>query len=89
MMKPPYQVDEETQELLEAALNCLVRLSDAQVSDEGIDGLLSIAEQLSEAFGIQQLDAEVHYNESGEEIIYKPRGGLFGNDEDEDDDDEE
>lgn len=80
-----YDLDPETQELLEVALNCLVTLSDAQIDETAKLGLLGIAEKLAEAFGIDRMEVEVHEGDDGEEIIYRPPADLF----DSDDDDEE
>lgn len=72
------KLDPDTHEILEAALNCLVSLSDAQVTEEGADAIMAIVEALALRFGIEAVEAEIHSSEDGDEIIYKPRGaGLF------------
>lgn len=81
-----YDLDPETHELMEVALNCLVSLADAQIQEESRTGIMAIAEQLAETFRIRRLDAEVHAGDDGEEIIYRPPADLFTRDEDEDDD---
>jgi len=84
-----YDLDPETQELLEVALNCLITLSDAQIDETAKIGLMGIADKLAEAFGIDRLLEEIHASEDGEEIIYRPPNDLFGDDVDIDDDDSE
>lgn len=79
-----YDLDPETRELMEVALNCLVSLADAQIQEESRIGIIAIAEQLADAFGIDRLEVEVHEGDDGEEIIYRPPSDLFDSDEDDD-----
>ena len=80
-----YELDPDTQDLVEVALNCLVSLADAQVQEESRIGLIAIAEQLADTFGIDRMEVEVHEGDDGEEIIYRPPSDLFGSKEDDDD----
>jgi len=57
---PQYELDDETQSLIEVALNCLMTLADA--------------------LGIVQLELEQDTTDSGE-VIYKPKGGIFPNED--------
>jgi hypothetical protein len=74
-----YAVDDETRLLIETACNCIVALSEAQLLEESKQGLLSIADALASRFAIQALEVEeeIHSTDEGEEIIYKPKGGIF------------
>jgi len=80
MSKTTYTVDEDTQNLIEIALNCLVQLSEAQLDEAAAANLITIADALAERFNITRTDLEEQHH--GDEIIYKPRGGVFGDDED-------
>jgi len=80
--RPHYTLDKETHELVEAALNCLVSLADAQIDETSRDGLLAITDTLADTFGVDRVSVEVHRTDSGEEIIYRPPRDLFGDDED-------
>lgn len=73
-------IDEETRAILEAALNCLVSLSQAQVSEESEQGILSIADSLAVRFGISRIEVEqeIHPTDDGdEEVIYRPKDSIF------------
>ena len=74
-----YDVDDETRSLIETALNCMVTLADAQITEEAKQGLLAITDALAQRFAINavELVEEIHSTEEGEEIIYKPKGGIF------------
>jgi len=75
-----YVLDDETQKLIEIALNCMVSLADAQMLDQARDDLLLCADELARVFNIPHVDVvESHH---GDEIIYKPRGGVFGDEPD-------
>jgi hypothetical protein len=80
---PFYDVDEDTRLLIETACNCIVALSEAQLQEESKIGLIAIADSLAERFGIHSLEIEeeIHSTDEGEEIIFKPKGGLFQEDE--------
>tara|TARA_B110000503_G_scaffold141916_1_gene236991 strand:- start:740 stop:1042 length:303 start_codon:yes stop_codon:yes gene_type:complete len=79
---PFYEVDEQTRQIIEAALNCLLHFSDAQIDEDSALGLQVIAEDLALRFGIDRIELEETQHE--DEIIYKPKGGFFNDDEDED-----
>ena len=76
---PVYMVDEETRDLIEAALNCMISLSEAQVNEESAEGILSIADSLAVRFGISRIEveSEVHTEDGVDEVIYKPRDSIF------------
>lgn len=76
---PVYEVDEETRALLEAALNCLVSLSQAQITEESQQGILAIADSIALRFDISRIEVEeeVHRTEEGDEVIYRPKDSIF------------
>lgn len=79
-----YVLDDETQKLIEIALNCIVSLADAQMLEQARDDLLVCADELARVFNVPHIDVvESHH---GDEIIYKPKGGIF---DDEPDDEQE
>jgi len=81
---PIYLVDDETRSIIEAALNCLVTLADTQILEEGADAILGIADAIADRFGIQRMELEdvSHTTDEGDEIIYKPKSGLFNDNDD-------
>lgn len=77
-----YVLDDETQKLIEIALNCMVQLADAQILEQAREDLMVCADELARVFNIPHVDVvEQHH---GDEIIYKPRKGIFGDEEEED-----
>ena len=79
-----YSLDADTHSLIEIACNCLVTLSEAQMTEESADSLIAIADALAERFSIGRLAQEIHENEDGEsEIIFKPEHTLFPEEPDE------
>jgi hypothetical protein len=54
-----YDVDDETRELLEAALNMLAQVAEMQYTDEGLAGVYSLANTLADTFGIESRVATV------------------------------
>lgn len=76
---PVYSVDEETRDLIEAALNCLISLSEAQINEESAEGILGIADSLAVRFGIARIEVEqeLHVTEDGDEVIYRPKDSIF------------
>lgn len=78
-------IDQETLQLLEVALNCVHTLADAQVQEDGRNDLLTIADELGLRFGMAVVELEETSDlDADGEVIYKPKGGLF-NDEEQDD----
>ena len=79
-----YVLDDETQKLIEIALNCMVSLADAQMLEQAREDLRVCADELARVFNVPHIDVvESHH---GDEIIYKPKGGIF---DDEPDDEQE
>ena len=76
---PVYNVDEQTRDLIEAALNCMISLSEAQINEESAEGILGIADSLAVRFGIARIEveSEVHTTDDGDEVIYKPKDSIF------------
>lgn len=85
-----YVVDDDTLDLLSSAVGCITLLASAQLESQARENLIIIAEELSERFMLNSVDIlveeQVHSTEDGEELIYKPRGGVFGDEPIEDDD---
>jgi hypothetical protein len=76
---PIYDVDEETRALLEAALNCLISLSEAQIDENSAEGLLGLADSIAVRFAINRIEVEqeVHSEDGVDEVIYKPKNSIF------------
>jgi hypothetical protein len=76
---PVYNVDEQTRDLIEAALNCMISLSEAQINEESAEGILGIADSLAVRFGIARIEVEqeVHTTDEGSELIYRPKDSIF------------
>ena len=78
-----YVLDDETQKLIEIALNCMVSLADAQMLEQAREDLLVCADELARVFNIPHIDVvESHH---GDEIIYKPKNGIFDDESDDED----
>lgn len=77
-------IDEDTLQLLEVALNCMIQLADAQMDDTSRENLTLIADEIAARFAISAMHVEEEVTDDGE-TIYKPRGGVF-NDLDEEPD---
>jgi len=77
---PQYELDDETQSLVEVALNCLMTLADAQLDEDARLNLVTIGDALADAFGIVPLELEQDTTDSGE-VIYRPKGGIFPNED--------
>ena len=75
---PKYDLDNDTQDLIEVALNCMVQLSSAQLDDTAAENLILIADEIALRFNITRTD--IIEEQHGDEIIYKPKGGLFNDD---------
>lgn len=76
---PVYTVDEETRSLIEAALNCMVSLSEAQISEEAAQSILALADDLAIRFDINRIEVEqeVHTTDGVDEVIFRPKNSIF------------
>jgi len=77
---PVYIVDDDTEELLMTALNCMITLADAQIDPISGDSLVAIADEIALRFAIDRFEVEetIHTDDNGvEEIIFKPKGGIL------------
>ena len=76
---PVYVVDEETIGLIEAVLNCMVSLSEAQISEDAAQSILALADDLALRFNINRIEVEqeVHTADGVDEVIYRPRDSIF------------
>ena len=62
--KPPYyDIDEETRELLEAALNMVSQAATLQIHEDSAIGLLEICDSIAERFGIDSHEITVKEDE--------------------------
>jgi len=62
--KPPYyEVDQETRELLEAALNMVSQTATLQIHEDSALGLLEICDSIAERFGIDSHEIAVKDDE--------------------------
>jgi len=53
------EITDELKEMIEAALNCMMVVADAQINDESAEALEMIAEAIAEEFGIERINTEV------------------------------
>lgn len=74
-----YDVDDETRQLIELACNLISNLASLQLDPESRENLIIIADNLASRFALDSLEVEeqVHETEDGPEVIYKPKGGIF------------
>jgi len=77
---PIYEVDADTEDLIQTAVGCINTLASTQFDPEHRKNLQIIADELIYRFGIDSM--EVEELQYGDEILYKPRGGVFGDEED-------
>ena len=56
---PTYNIDDETQEMLEAVLNMVAQTSTLQITDEGAEGLINLCDAIAERFGIEGRDITI------------------------------
>jgi len=50
---PRYRVDAGTREMIEAALNMVSQTATLQISEEGADGLMNLADEIAHRFYIE------------------------------------
>ena len=56
---PKYTVDQETRELLEAALNMVSQTATLQIDENSALGLVELCDEIADRFGIDSVDVEV------------------------------
>jgi len=80
-----YEIDDDTRELLEAALNMLASVAEMQATDEGLAAVYSLANQIADTFGIEsrvatveELDGKliVTYTEETDDDDPTPQGSI-------------
>jgi predicted nuclease with TOPRIM domain len=81
-----YIVDDDTEALIATVVGVIRMAAMVQVSEDARENLEIIAEALADRFGIEEsmvVEEQIHNDpETGEEeIIYKPKGGLFQDDD--------
>jgi dTDP-4-dehydrorhamnose reductase len=60
---PTYDIDEETRELIEAALNMVAQTATLQLNEEAATSLLDICDAIAERFGIDSHEIAVRDDE--------------------------
>jgi len=75
-----YVVDEDTQRLIEVVVGMISMLGRSQVDEQAQENCFIIGEELAQRFGVRD-DFEVEEIIHGDEILYRPRGGVMGDDE--------
>ena len=80
-------IDDDTLQLIEVALNCMMQLSDVQMDESARENVVMIADEIAARFAISAMHVEEEVTDDGE-TIYKPRGGVF-NDLDEEPEEED
>ena len=73
-----YIVDEDTARLLEVVVGMIHMLGNTQVDEAARENCHIIAQELAERFGVSEDSMEVEEIIHGDEILYKPKGGVFG-----------
>ena len=92
-----YVIDDETADLLASAIGIVQMTAGMQLDEEARENLLIVAEEIQTRFAIEQSSMVVEEHvivnpETGEEeVLYKPKGGVFGDEplEEPQDDDEQ
>ena len=80
-------IDDDTLQLIEVALNCMMQLSDVQMDESARENVVMIADEIAARFAISAMHVVEEVTDDGE-TIYKPRGGVF-NDLDEEPEEED
>ena len=77
-----YIVDDDTARLLDVVVGMIHMLAATQMEDVSRENCLVIADELSERFGIGPVGDSFEVEEiiHGDEVFYKPRGGVMGDD---------
>ena len=73
-----YIVDEDTARLLEVVVGMIQMLGNTQVDETARENCYVIAQELAERFGVPEDEIEVEEIIHGDEVLYKPRGGVMG-----------
>lgn len=82
-----YVIDDATADLLASAIGIIQMTAGLQLNQEARDNLHIIADAIQERFAIEQdsitVEEQIVTNpDTGEEeILYKPKGGVFGDEE--------
>lgn len=76
-----YSVDDDTERLLEVVVGMLQMLAQTQVDEGARENCYIIAQELSDRFMLSAEDIEVEEILHGDEILYRPRGGVMGDEE--------
>jgi len=66
-LQPPYEVDEETQTLLESVLNMVAQTSTLQIDEDSANALLDICDEVAERFNIKSYQITVKEQEPADD----------------------
>ena len=78
-------IDDDTLQLIEVALNCMMQLSDIEMDEAARENVVLIADEIAARFAISAMHVEEEVTDDGE-TIYKPRGGVFNDLDDSEED---
>ena len=73
-----YIVDEDTLRLLEVVVGMIHMLGNTQVDEVARENCHVIADELAHRFGVTEDEILVEEIIHGDEVLYKPRGGVMG-----------
>jgi hypothetical protein len=73
-----YIVDEDTARLLEVVVGMIHMLGNTQVDEVARENCHVIADELAHRFGVTEDEILVEEIIHGDEVLYKPRGGVMG-----------
>ena len=73
-----YIVDDDTLRLLEVVVGMIHMLGNTQVDELARENCHVIADELAHRFGVTEDEILVEEIIHGDEVLYKPRGGVMG-----------
>jgi hypothetical protein len=76
-----YIVDDDTLRLLEVVVGMLHLLAQTQVDEGARENCHIIADELADRFAVSAEDIEVEEIIHGDEVLYRPRGGVMGDED--------
>jgi len=80
--EPPFEgvyiLDDDTHRLVEVVIGMIHMLASTQVDETARENCFIIADEMSSRFAVDADDVEVEEIIHGDEVLYKPRGGVMG-----------
>lgn len=76
-----YVIDDDTADLLGTAVGIIQMTATLQMGEEHRENLMIIADEIAARFAIDRDSITVEEVIHGDEILYKPRGGVMGDEE--------